>query len=158
MRPGTSKNERFSPDAHLVLDLPGEIMTSMVVFGFAFTFVIRVKSELLWHSPVGAHLVRRAWVVEEDKKHFAPEMLVHLVIDESTKVATCLSKCGRCTDVAEKGGDDDDLFYEFRREKAKRSPKIAHAPATDEELKRGKSTGRTWRARRFINATRRVKK
>lgn len=117
-------------------------MPSKAVFGFAFTFVILVKSESPWHPPVGAHFVSRAWVVKEDKKHFAPEMLVHLVIDESTKRATCLGKCGRRTDVAEKGRDDDDLFYEFRREQAKRNPKMTHGPATDEELKRGgKSTG-----------------
>jgi hypothetical protein len=119
-------------------------MTSKIIFRFAFTFVIRVKSELLWHSPVGAHFVSRAWVVKEDKEHCAPEMLVHLVIDESTKGVTCLSKCGRRTDVAEKGRGDDDLFYEFRREQAKRNRKMTHGPATDEELKRGsKSTERT---------------
>ena len=110
-------------------------MTSNEVFGFAFTFVIRVKPELLWHSPMGADLVGRAWVVKEDKKHFAPEMLVHLVIDESTKGATCLSKCGRRTDVAEKGSEDDNLFYEFRGEKAKRSAEMKHSPARREEAK-----------------------
>jgi hypothetical protein len=104
-------------------------MTNNAVFGFAFTFVTRVKSELLRQSPVGADLVGRAWVVKVDKKHFAPEMRVHLVIDESTKGAACLSKCGRRTDVAEKGRDDDDLFYEFRREKAKRSAEVKHALA-----------------------------
>ncbi len=72
--------------------------------------------ELLQCSPVGAHVVSRAWVVKEDKEHFAPEMSVHLMVDESTKDATCLSKCGRRTDVAEKGRGDDDFFYEFRRE------------------------------------------
>jgi hypothetical protein len=132
-------------------------MTSRVVFGFAFAFafVIRAKSESLWRSPAGAHFVSRAWVVKEDKKHFAPKMVVHLVIDKGTKGATCLSKCGRRTDVAEKGTDDDDLFYEFRREQAKRNPEMRHAPATDEELKRGgKSTERTRWAVRFNNATR----
>jgi hypothetical protein len=112
-------------------------MTSKVVFGFAFTFV---KLESLWLSSVGTHFVSRAWVVEEDKKHFAPEMLVHLVIDESAKGATCLSKSGRRRYVAEKGRDDDDLFYEFGRERAKRSPDMRHAPATGEELKRGETT------------------
>jgi hypothetical protein len=112
-------------------------MKSNVVFGFAFTFVTRVEPYLLWHSTVGADLVGGAWVVKEDKKHFAPEMRVHLVIDESTKGATCLSKRGRRTDVAEKGRDDDDLFYEFRREKTKRSTEMEHAPAAmDEEQKR----------------------
>ena len=103
--------------------------TSDVVFGFAFTFVIRVESDLMWHSPVGADLVGRAWVVKQDKKHFAPEMIVHLLIDESAKGATCLSKSGRRTDVAEKGRDDDDLFYQFRWEREKRSAEMKHAPA-----------------------------
>lgn len=107
-------------------------MTNRAVFGFAFTFVIEVGSESLWRSPVGAHLVSRAWVVKEGKKHFTPEVPVHLVIDESTKVATCLSKCGWRTDVAEKGRDNDDFFYEFRREQAERSPEMRHSPTTEE--------------------------
>lgn len=93
---------------------------------FAFTFVVEFK--WVWRSPVCAHLVSRAWVVKEDKEHFAPEMPVHLVIDEGAKGTTCLSKCGGGTDVAEKGRKDDDLFYEFRREQAKRSPEARHMP------------------------------
>jgi hypothetical protein len=65
---------------------------------------------------VGVQVASRAWVVKENEKHFAPEMLVLLVVDERTKQAACLSECGRGTGVTEKRRDDNDLFNEFRRE------------------------------------------
>jgi hypothetical protein len=80
-------------------------------------------------TPEGTHVESRAWVVEEDEKHFVPEILVHLVVHEGSKGATCLSECGRGADVAEKCGEDDDLFNEFRRERGKRRREMRHAPA-----------------------------
>ncbi len=99
-------------------------MTGKEVLGFPFTFAVWVMMELLRRSTVGAHLVGGAWVVKKDEKHFAPEMSMYLVVDEGTKGATRLSECGRCTDVAEKCGDDDNLLKEFRGEREKRSPEI----------------------------------
>ena len=69
-------DKRCCPEAYLVLVLPGKIMTDKVVFGYAFTLIVGIMWWSLWYSPVGAHLVSRAWVVKKDKKHFAPEMPV----------------------------------------------------------------------------------
>jgi hypothetical protein len=65
---------------------------------------------------VGVHVASGAWVVKENKKHFAPKMAVLLVVDERTKRAACLSECGRGAGVTEKRRDDNDLFNELRRE------------------------------------------
>ena len=65
---------------------------------------------------MGVHAASRAWVVKENKKHFAPEMAVLLVVDERTKQAACLSECGGGEGVTEKRREDDDIFNEFRRE------------------------------------------
>jgi hypothetical protein len=70
-------------------------------------------------SPVDTQGNSRAWIVKEDEKHFAPKMLVPLVVDKSTKVTTCLSECGRGTGVAEKCTDYNDLFDEFSGEREK---------------------------------------
>jgi hypothetical protein len=81
---------------------------------------------------VGAHVASRARVIEEDKKRLAPETFVPpLVVDEITKGATCLSKCGRGTGVAEKCREDDDLFDEFMREQEKRSREERHVPVAN---------------------------
>jgi len=44
---------------------------------------------------VCAQVASRAWVVKDDEKHFAPEMLVKLMVDDGAKGVTCLGK--RCS-------------------------------------------------------------
>jgi hypothetical protein len=66
---------------------------------------------------VGTQIACRAWVVKDDEKHFAPEVLVRLVVDEDTKGATCPGKrCGYAS-VAKKCRDDDDLLDQFGGER-----------------------------------------
>ena len=68
-------------------------------------------------SSVGTQIACRAWVVKDDEEHFAPEVLVQLVVDEDTKGATCLGKrCGYAR-VAKKCRDDDDLLNQFGGER-----------------------------------------
>ena len=102
-------------------------MTGKAVLGFAFTtFVDWVSLSRLWCSPKGTHVESRARVVKENEKHFAPEMLVQLVIDKSTEGATCLCECGRGTGIAEKCRDDNDLFDEFEGKRGKRRTEVGH--------------------------------
>ena len=64
---------------------------------------------------MGAHLVSGTRVIKDNQEHFTPEVLVKLVIDESTEVATCLSEIGSCVSVVEECGNDEDLLDKFRR-------------------------------------------
>jgi hypothetical protein len=70
-------------------------------------------------SPLNAQVESRARVIEDDEEHFAPDVLVRLVVYEGTKEVTCLRERCDYARVAEICRDDDDLLNQLLREREK---------------------------------------